>query len=78
MRSGHYKSKSAIQSFLSRGTRPTIKYIGVKMPNSPALAKPMAPVWSMTCVLLVPTGAMRRNSMIIREYFVTLSPNQLN
>lgn len=64
--------------FLLIGTRPTIRYIGVKIPNSPPFANPIPPLWSKTWVLDVPAGANRRNSIILSEYVVRRSPSQLN
>ena len=63
---------------LSKGTCPTIKYIGVKIPNSPPLAKPIPPLWSKICVREVPEGAKRRNSITFNVYLVRRRPNQLN
>ena len=55
-----------------------MRYMGVKIPSSPPLARPIPPLWSRICVRLVPAGANLRNSMTLSEYFVSRRPNQLN
>mmetsp|Transcript_10414 Transcript_10414/g.19970 ORF Transcript_10414/g.19970 Transcript_10414/m.19970 type:complete len:119 (-) Transcript_10414:235-591(-) len=64
--------------FLSSGTRPTIKYMGVKIFSFPPPANPNPPVCSITCVLHVPLGANLTNSNSLRDAFVRAYPNQLN
>ena len=51
-------------AFLFKGTRPTIKYMGVKILSFPPSPHPKPPICNICCVLKVPFGASHKNSKI--------------